>query len=170
LKFTPDRPLQWAKLRIANQELLFYNILNQSTDVSNGIIQKRIILMMSGLLKSLVDVSHPVSNWQKSKKFYAETLGLPVAAFISDEVGWMEFGEKDQTHLAISLWQGPEPFPTQPNVVVAVFSVENAYDAIDELRKRGVRCEDVVAIPSMVTFANFYDPDGNRLQVAGPPP
>jgi predicted enzyme related to lactoylglutathione lyase len=22
----------------------------------------------------------------------------------------------------------------------------------------------------MVTYANFYDPDGNRLQVAGPPP
>jgi hypothetical protein len=28
----------------------------------------------------------------------------------------------------------------------------------------------VVAIPNMVTFANFYDPDGNCLQVAGPAP
>jgi predicted enzyme related to lactoylglutathione lyase len=28
----------------------------------------------------------------------------------------------------------------------------------------------VEAIPDMVTFANFYDPEGNRLQVAGPPP
>jgi len=28
----------------------------------------------------------------------------------------------------------------------------------------------VIAIPQMVTYANFYDPDGNRLQIAGPAP
>ena len=126
--------------------------------------------MMPGLLKSLADVSYPVSDWQRSKKFYSETLGLPVAAFITDEVGWMEFGQKDAAHLAISMWYGPEPFPANANSVAAVFSVENAYDAVDELRRRGVRCEDVVSIPHMVTYANIFDPDGNRLQVSGPAP
>lgn len=105
-----------------------------------------------------------------AKKFYSEMLGLPVAAFISDDVGWMEFGEKDNTHLAISLWRGPEPLPKGDGGAVAIFSVEDAYAVIEELRRRGVRCEDVVAIQEMVTYANFYDPDGNRLQVAGPPP
>jgi hypothetical protein len=33
------------------------------------------------------------------------------------------------------------------------------------LRKRGVKCDDVIALPGMVTYANFYDPDGNRLQI-----
>jgi len=56
--------------------------------------------------------------------------------------------EKDQTHLAISLWCSPESFPTQSNIVVAVFAVENAFDAIAELRKRGLRCEDVVSTPT----------------------
>jgi predicted enzyme related to lactoylglutathione lyase len=126
--------------------------------------------MMSGLLKSLVDVSYEVSDWQRAKKFYSETLGLPVAAFISDEVGWMEFGEKDNTHLAISLWREPEPLPSREGGGIAIFSVEDAYAAIKELRKRGVRCDDVIAIPDMVTYASFYDPDGNRLQVSGPPP
>jgi catechol 2,3-dioxygenase-like lactoylglutathione lyase family enzyme len=126
--------------------------------------------MLSGLFKSLMDVAYPVSDWQKSKKFYSETLGLPVAAFISDQVGWMEFGEEGATHLAISHWTGPEPFPIHGNRVAAVFEVENTFDAIDELRRRGVRCEDVVSVPGMVTYADFYDPDGNRLQVAGPPP
>lgn len=53
---------------------------------------------------------------------------------------------------------------------MAIFEVDNAYAAVEQLRKRGVKCDDVVAIPEMVTYATFYDPDGNRLQVAGPPP
>jgi predicted enzyme related to lactoylglutathione lyase len=83
----------------------------------------------------------------------------------------MEFGEQDHTHLAISLWQGPGAMPPRGNNGgTAVFSVDDAYQAVAELRMRGVKCDDVVAIPEMVTYANFYDPDGNILQVAGPPP
>ncbi|HEX9029512.1 MAG TPA: VOC family protein, partial [Anaerolineales bacterium] len=90
--------------------------------------------MMSGLLKSLADVSYNVSDWQRSKKFYAETLGLPVAAFITDDVGWMEFGEKDQTHLAIGLWRGPGPMPVGEGGGIAIFAVDDAYAAVKELR------------------------------------
>ena len=126
--------------------------------------------MMSGLLKELQVVSYNITNWQQAKKFYGETLGLPVAAFMGDEVGWMEFGEKHGTHLAINLWRGPEPVPPRNGGATVVFSVDDAYKTIAELRKRGVKCDDVEAIPNMVTFANFYDPEGNRLQVAGPPP
>ncbi len=126
--------------------------------------------MMSGLLKELQVVSYNITDWQQAKKFYGETLGLPVAAFMGDEVGWMEFGEKDGTHLAINLWRGPEPVPPRNGGATVVFSVDNAYKTIEELRKRGVKCDDVEAIPNMVTYANFYDPEGNRLQVAGPPP
>ena len=125
--------------------------------------------MMSGLLKQLEIASYPVMNWQQAKKFYGETLGLPVAAFMGDEVGWMEFGEKDGTHLAISLWRDPTP-PKREGGATVVFSVDDAYKAVEELRRRGVKCEDVQAIPNMVTYANFFDPEGNRLQLAGPPP
>ena len=51
-----------------------------------------------------------------------------------------------------------------------VFTVEDAYQAVEELRRRGLKCEDVVPIPGMVTYATFYDPEGNTLQMAGPPP
>jgi len=125
---------------------------------------------MADLSLKLIDVSYAVTDWQKAKKFYGETLGLPVAAYINDEVGWMEFGEKDGTHLAIGLWTGPGPLPSQSGGAVAVFSVPDAFVAVTELRKRGVKADDVISIPMMVTYATFYDPDGNRLQVAGPAP
>ncbi len=125
---------------------------------------------MAGTIKKLSIVSYTVSDWQRAKKFYAETLGLPVAAFITDEVGWMEFGEKDDVHLGIMLWRSPGPMPKGPGGGIAVFSVDDAYAAVAELRRKGVKCDEVIAVPNMVTYADFYDPDGNRLQVAGPPP
>ena len=125
---------------------------------------------MTGMFTKVDFISYPVSDWQRAKKFYSETLGLPVAAFITDEVGWMEFGPKEGTHLAINLWSGPENFPNVGRGGIAIFSVPDAYAAVAELRKRGVKCDDVLAIPNMVTYASFYDPDGNELQVAGPPP
>ncbi len=125
---------------------------------------------MAGVIKKLSVVSYTISDWQRSKKFYSETLGLPVAAFLADETGWMEFGEKDGVHLAIMLWRGPGAMPKGSGGAVAVFEVDDAYAAVAELRRKGVRCDDVVAVPEMVTYADFYDPDGNRLEVAGPPP
>jgi catechol 2,3-dioxygenase-like lactoylglutathione lyase family enzyme len=125
---------------------------------------------MAAIVKKLGIVSYNVSDWQRAKRFYGETLGQPVAAFITDEVGWMEFGEKDDVHLAIGVWRGPGPLPRGEGGAVAVFEVDDAYQAVAALRQKDVRCDDVIAIPQMVTYANFYDPDGNRLQVAGPPP
>ncbi len=122
------------------------------------------------LFKKLGYISYDVTDWQRAKKFYGETLGLPVAEFMNDEVGWMEFGDKNGTHLAISQWRGPEPMPPRDGGGIAIFAVDDAYKTVTELRKRGVKCEDVIAVPEMVTYASFYDPDGNRLQVAGPPP
>ena len=126
--------------------------------------------MMSGLLKKLEMVSYPVMNWQQAKKFYGETLGLPVAFYMGDEVGWMQFGEKDGTNLAINLWAGPDPVPPRNGGATVVFAVDDAHATVAELRKRGVKCDDPLAVPDMVTYANFYDPEGNRLQIAGPPP
>jgi catechol 2,3-dioxygenase-like lactoylglutathione lyase family enzyme len=124
---------------------------------------------MNGFLKQLQIISYPVSDWQASKKFYGETLGLPVALAM-DEAGWIEYGDKAQTHLAIMRPMDGSPVPPHQGGAIAVFAVEDAYAAIKELRKRGVKCDDVIPVPGMVTFANFYDPDGYTLQVAGPAP
>lgn len=114
--------------------------------------------------------SYNVSNWEAAKKFYGETLELPVAWFLNDEVGWIQYGQEGKAQIAINRWNGPGPMPTGDAGGTVIFTVQDAHKTVEELRRREVRCEDAIAIPGMVTYANFYDPDGNKLQIAGPAP
>ncbi len=124
-----------------------------------------------GVLKQVYAVQYFVKDWERAKRFYGQTLGLPSLG-AADETGWAEFGEKDQTHIAINRWREDDK-PMPKNGAFAIFSVDDAHAAVKELRTRGVKCDDPVAIPEMVTYADFYDPEGNRLELvelAGPPP
>ena len=119
----------------------------------------------------LAYVAYPVKDWAGAKKFYGETLGMPVAWFMGDEAGWMEFGTDEGAHLAISLVRDGDGQTVNPNGgAVAVFAVDDAVKTVEELRAQGVKCEDPIGIPNMTTYATFYDPEGNKLQIAGAPP
>lgn len=120
------------------------------------------------LFKNINVVSYNVTDWEAAKKFYGETLGLGEPAFLSDEFGWVEYGGENETHLALN--KSDKPVPAPGGGATLVFAVDDAYKAVEELRKRGVNCKDVEAVPEMVTYATFYDPDGNALQLAGPAP
>lgn len=121
------------------------------------------------LFKDVNVVQYHVSDWERAKQFYAEVLGWPVA-FLSDEAGWMEFGEEGKTHLAINRWEESTPVPAGLGGALAVLTVEDAAGTVAALRARGVRCDDAVVIPGMVAYGAFYDPDGNRVQFASSPP
>lgn len=112
-------------------------------------------------------VSYNVAKWEEAKQFYGQTLDLPVA-FSSEEFGWIQYGVENETQVAINRWTDAGPVP-QGGGATVVFSVDDAHKTIAELRKRGVRCDDPQVVPGMVTYGTFYDPDGNRLQMAGPP-
>lgn len=120
------------------------------------------------LLKKLGLVSYPVVNWEQAKKFYGETLGLPVAWFMGDEAGWIQYGDDQGAQLALSLWRDAEA-PPKDNGVIAIYDVDDVAQTVAELRAKGVRCDDPVTIPQMVTYANIYDPEGNRLQIVTAP-
>jgi hypothetical protein len=49
-----------------------------------------------------------------------------------------------------------------------VLSVDDCHKVVAELRRRGVTCDDPKVFPGFVTFASFYDPFGNRLQICSP--
>lgn len=113
------------------------------------------------LLKGVNVVSYNVSDWEGAKRFYNETLGLP-EIFLMDDIGWAEYGNADEAHIAISRSETP---PGQDGGATVVFTVDDAHAAVEELRSRGVRVGEVVVIPGMVAYADFFDPEGNRLQV-----
>ncbi len=122
---------------------------------------------MNGLFKNINVISYNVSNWEQAKKFYSETLGLGAPAFLGDEFGWVEYGGENETHIALNR---SDSLPNGSGGATVVFAVDDAFKVIEELRARGVKCEDPVTIPGMITYATFYDPEGNKLQLAGPPP
>ncbi len=115
------------------------------------------------LLNGLSVVSVPVMDWAKAKAFYRDTLGLPISLDV-EEAGWCQFGEDGKTNFAISLWRDATP-PVRGGTI-PVFDVEDCAKAAAELRKRGVKVADPVTYPGMVIYADFYDPEGNLLEIA----
>lgn len=122
------------------------------------------------LFKNLNVVYYYVTDWEQAKKFYAEVLEWPVA-WAADEDGWLEYGCENEAHLAINRWDGPGPVPPRNGGATATLTVEDAHKATEALRAKGVKCDDVVVIPGVVTLGGFYDPEGNRIRfVSSAPP
>ena len=105
-----------------------------------------------------------VSDWDRAKKFYGETLGLPIA-YAQDEMGWIEYG-RELPHLGINRWGGPGPLPAVTSGGIATLTCPDVRAVIAKLRAKGVRCDEIEEMPGMVILGMFYDPDGNRLQVS----
>ncbi len=115
------------------------------------------------VLHGISVVSYSVRDWERAKKFYGGTLGLPVA-FAAEQVGWLEYGVAHQPTLAINKWESPDALPT--GGAVAVLSCPDVRGTIAKLRAQGVRCDDAEQVPGMVIYGNVFDPEGNRLQLA----
>jgi predicted enzyme related to lactoylglutathione lyase len=118
------------------------------------------------IFKKVNVVSLDVTDWERAKKFYRETLGWPVD-FSSDEAGWEEYGLDNQTHVSITR---SDHAPAAHGGTTLVLTVDNAHAATAALRAKGVRCDEVVVIPGMIAYGSFYDLDGNRIQFASNPP
>jgi predicted enzyme related to lactoylglutathione lyase len=117
------------------------------------------------LFKNVSVVEYHVKDWEGAKKFYSEILEWPVC-WNDDNIGWVEYGRDNETHISISRWQEGQPEPGTGSQAIAVFTVDDAVKATEFLRARGVKCDDAVNIPGVVCFGTFYDPDGNTLQFA----
>ena len=109
-----------------------------------------------------------VRDWEAAKRFYGETLGFAVA-FGGDEMGWIEYGGKELPHFAIGKGDAanpPYPAPAGSSGGYPVFTCPDVRRAMARLQARGVRCGEIQEIPGMVLLGVFYDPEGNKLQLA----
>ncbi len=118
------------------------------------------------LFRGINVVSISVTDFDRARDCYANVLGFGKPIYDLPEAGWIEFspGGTDgnvSVTLAESGWA-----PSRGTTIV--LNVEDCHSAVEELRRRGVRCEDAQVFPGFVTFASFYDPFGNRLQMCSP--
>jgi predicted enzyme related to lactoylglutathione lyase len=120
------------------------------------------------LFKGINVVSISVSDLDRAREFYRDTLELGEPLYDLPEAGWIEFSSgSDAGNLSVTV-APPGWLPTFGTTVV--LNVADCHAAVVELRRRGVVCDDPVVFPGFVTYASFYDPFGNRLQMCSPAP
>lgn len=113
-------------------------------------------------------VSIAVPDLDAARDFYSNTLGLGEPLYDMPEMGWIEFSAgTPEAHISITTaaegWQ-----PGAGTTIV--LNTADCHQSAAELRARGVRVEDPVGIPGVITYCSFYDPFGNRLQMCSAPP
>ena len=111
-------------------------------------------------------VSIPVSDLEVARAFYGEVLELGDPVYDLPDAGWIEFESGGNGgNIAVTTAEAEQAGVIG---VTIVFNVADCSEAVAQLRALGVRCDDPVTFPGFVVFASFYDPFGNRLQMASP--
>ena len=107
-------------------------------------------------------VSVPVTDMARSKRFYGETLGLPL---VSGDDAWPEYqlGENVSLYLIDPTNIGREyEGPHTSSIALRVPDVEEARAALEA---EGVVFETDTLDTGVCHMAPFRDPDGNRLML-----
>lgn len=120
------------------------------------------------LFQGINVVSISVTDLERARLFYRDTLGLGEPLYDLPDAGWIEFSAgADGGNLSLTMAEaGWEP----STGTTVVLNVRNCQAAVDELRCRGVACGEPVIFEGHVVFASFHDPFGNRLQMCSPAP
>jgi len=113
------------------------------------------------MIKTVWSITFYVSDLEKSKRFYQETLRLEkkyeYSSYVGFECGGIEIG------LIPKLKGGEHVSPKSPSVEFIVDDVEKFYN---ELKRSGVRfVEELHDEPWGGREATFTDPDGNVLGI-----
>ena len=104
-------------------------------------------------------VGIPSTDWERSRQFYVETLGLR-----PDEHAKGEFWVGDT---CFGIWmpeQWGEEFTPQPNAI-ALLRVDDVEAARAELEAKGVEFSSETLDTGVCRMAFFHDPDGNALML-----
>jgi predicted enzyme related to lactoylglutathione lyase len=109
-----------------------------------------------------------VADLDRSIRFYEDVLGFKVRERRDD----LQFAHitTNVPGLELGLNQVASPVP-RPAGTVLNFSVKDVEAGRRALEARGVKFAGPTrVIPGKVALAEFADPDGHRLRLAGPPP
>lgn len=120
------------------------------------------------LFQGINVVSISVPDLDTARAFYRDVFEFGEPIYDLPEAGWIEFGTgSDRGNISLTVAEDDWAPSTGTTIVL---NVEDCFAAVEALRAKGVACEDPVIFPGFVTFASFYDPFGNRLQMCSPAP
>ncbi|MBA3721465.1 MAG: VOC family protein [Parachlamydiaceae bacterium] len=106
-----------------------------------------------------------VSDFEKAKKFFIDTLGLK-AGQCDDNMGWLELsGHDGGAVLGIAKASNHCPIGPGQNAITT-FTVDNIESFTSDMSKKGIKLiGDLQVIPEHVKMQLFSDLDGNLFQV-----
>jgi catechol 2,3-dioxygenase-like lactoylglutathione lyase family enzyme len=113
-------------------------------------------------VKDVSVVSVPVSDQDRAKDFYVDTLGFALKDDISTPgIRWVMVGPKHGgTGLALVTWFETMPPGSLRGLVLTCDDIQAEYES---LIARGVRFEGPPQRQPWATETVFYDPDGNGI-------
>jgi len=104
----------------------------------------------------------PTRDWEKSKDFYGETLGLER----SKRWGQMPASEFETGSLTIALMQADAfGIEFRPHSLPIALHVDDVEAAREELEGKGVKFPTDTIDSGVCHMAHFHDPDGNQLML-----
>ena len=112
------------------------------------------------LIKEVAFVAVAVSDKERARKFYQETLELKPTRTQMDG-GWIEY---DLGPTTIGVGCHPAWKPSRDGTTVA-FEVADMDEAITKLSERGVTFDIPKSETPVCWMAQFRDPDGNKLVI-----
>jgi catechol 2,3-dioxygenase-like lactoylglutathione lyase family enzyme len=118
--------------------------------------------MSSPLITGVDFVTLPTQDYERARKFYGETLGLP----FRKQWGKMPAGEFDTANLTIAVMQ-TDAFGVEfaPHSQAIEFHVDDFDAAKAELESRGIEFVTDVIDSGVCKQVFFKDPDGNTLAI-----
>lgn len=115
------------------------------------------------LFESINVVSVEVPDLAEARRFYGEVLEFGEPSYDLPDAGWIEWPLRGKA-ANLSVTAAAPGWQPHHNVTV-VFDVEDCHVMRERLLAKGVRCDEVITIPGVVTYCSFYDPFGSRLQM-----
>jgi predicted enzyme related to lactoylglutathione lyase len=112
------------------------------------------------MIKEVAFVAVAVSDFDRARKFYEETLELKLSSAPAG-FPWAEF---EVGGVTIGVGQHPAWLPSRDGTTIA-FEVDDIDAAIARLKERGVIFDLDKTETPVCWMAQFRDPDGNKLVV-----
>lgn len=116
---------------------------------------------MARLFEQIDTIIIRVSDWEQSRDWYCEKLGLEMI-YIDESIRLAVLDTGNGS--SITLWQTDQQIKNNPaTMTYPIFKTNNAEDAREKLKNAGVKTGMLIT-NTITTYFQFFDPDGNVLE------